>query len=388
MPIVGVTDRNMRLTTVGVLRKGGEKTAANKPGPDLKYFRLQTTDPVLIRKFQKSYGMEPEQVNVYFPFEKPEDNLTAWLEVWNARQQLVLRGDGEKLVKRLMPDGSHSFEQVPHPRDDKGVPVGKPYMRMNVWVPELETMGTIMVLSNSWNDVREITALLAGFYEQFGTLKGIPFILSRADRRITRPGQPGGPRLTQVKSLLSIATAPEWTAEYFRSVVATSPIDIVANAQASPSPAVRMDMVDEEDVAQYIDEETGEIIDGGPEAGIDLEADVDLETESEPVPLDAYGHAKTADELKALLVATSMDYDEEPDGAIAQQRLYDLRDKLLVATGGSKPKASAVTKFLWGNLTTNMTEAQISATLDWLSEDIDRVKAQVGQIVAAAKAEK
>lgn len=383
MPIVGVTDRQMRLTTVGVLRKGGEKTAANKPGPDLKYFRLQATDPALIRKFQKAYGMEPEQVNIYFPFEKPDDNLTAWLEVWNARQQLVLRGDGDKLVKRLMPDGSHSFEQVPHPRDDNGVPVGKPYMRMNVWVPELETMGTIMVLSNSWNDVREITALLAGFYEQFGTLKGIPFILSRADRQITRPGQPGAPRVKQVKSLLSIATAPEWTAEYFRKVVATSPIDIVANAQASPSPAVRVDMMDEDDaVSQYIvDEETGEIID-------DVSIGVDLQTESEPVPLDAYGHAQTPDELKALLVAASMDYNEAPDDAVAQANLFALRDKLLVATGGSKPHASIVTKFFWDNLTTNMTEAQIAVTLDWLNGDMNRVKAQVGQIVAVAKAKK
>ena len=81
---------------------------------------------------------------------------------------------------------------------------------LKIIVPELARAAYMTVLTTSINDIVNISQQLAAFQElNNGQIAGIPFVLRRRPKKISRPGE-NGQRVRVEKWLLTIEADPEW----------------------------------------------------------------------------------------------------------------------------------------------------------------------------------
>jgi len=227
MPIKGLTTgREAAFPRIGILRKGGEKQI-NKSGQevygkDLTFFRFDSNDAQAVADFEQAYGKEPAAINVYLPFVTPDENFQAWQEEYKAGG-LVHRCDGETMTVHLTPDGKYSTEPKPCPyhagttQRNKKEPGCKPTGRLTVIIPELRRFAYVTSLTNSKNDIMELTDNLNAVYAMRGTLQGIPFRLVRRPRMISTPTPDGG-RARREKWMLSLEVNPDWAVMQLESM--------------------------------------------------------------------------------------------------------------------------------------------------------------------------
>jgi len=248
MPIIGLTtNREPAFPRIGVLRKGGAKPNEKQPGKDLTYFRFDSDDLQAVQDFEQAYGKEPATINVYLPFPTPDENFQAWQEEYKAGG-LIHRCDGETMTLWLTPEGKYSTEPKPCPYKGKTLPTGqgcKATGRLTVIVPELRRFAYVTALTNSKNDIMELTDNLNAVYAMRGTLQGIPFRLIRRPRMISTP-KPDGSRARYEKWMLSLEVNPDWAQLQLESM----------RKQAMLPSGVKLLTS-----GQTVDSETGEIFD-------------------------------------------------------------------------------------------------------------------------------
>lgn len=219
MAIKGLTTTTPRPAVIAKLRKGAPK-GSNRPGQDLEYFRLDPIDPaddVLIGALQTEYGAAPNHIEIYLPYATAEQNFTAWMEEWSA-SELVHRCDGETVYAydhrgALVSTGEacpYADDQAPRTRQRPGcAPVG----RLEIFIPALVQhagrFGLVTAETHSKHDLVALSSSLAFYEQNFGDLRGKPFILSRHPREISTPNGKGG-RARRTKWLMSLQPASEW----------------------------------------------------------------------------------------------------------------------------------------------------------------------------------
>lgn len=255
MPIKGLTTSgDAAFPKIGNLRKGAP-AGNNRPGKDLEHFRFDTTDPKAQQDFDEAYGKEPRTINVYLPFEKPDENFQAWQEEYTGGG-LVHRCDGETMYIWQV-DGKYQTGSKPCPyhtgEKERTAREGcKPVGRLSVIIPELQRFAYVTVGTTSINDIMQISENLAAAYALKGTLQGIPFILCRRPKEISTPGK-DGKRTRRLSWLISIEPNPEWVRVQLQGM----------QRQALAAPT-----------ALLVDSDTGEILDDADDLDFTIE-DVD-----------------------------------------------------------------------------------------------------------------
>ena len=205
MAIKGLTDRAARFPQLGTIRKGAPRPASGKaPGRDLDYFRLDTHDPDLEQQFGQIYGDQPRVLPGTFPHHETEQNFPCWMEEWT-QSSLKRRCDGEEQILWL--DG------IKYSRTAKPCETGscscKQIGRLQVVLPALKRLGYFELQTHSKWDILGINESLEAVYQALGTLRGVPFLISRRQREISVPM--GDKRVRTEKWLLHVEIEPKWS---------------------------------------------------------------------------------------------------------------------------------------------------------------------------------
>lgn len=233
MPIKGLSDRGLAFPEIGQIRKGAKK-GENRPGADLKYFRVEfdeneTKTAELFKTIYKDQYDKlggPQFIRIIFPFNEIERMWDPWYEAYTAGR-MVARSDGEYITYQLDDQGEivvHNGvdlngNKVPHPADNtagkdyRGNPVKfKATGRLKIIVPELSRAAYLTVMTTSKNDIANISDQLAAFRQlNGGVLAGIPFILRRRPKMVSQPkSDTDKTRVRRVKWLISIEADPKW----------------------------------------------------------------------------------------------------------------------------------------------------------------------------------
>jgi hypothetical protein len=224
-PIIGLSDRGLSFPEIGQIRKGAKKTE-NRPGADLTYFRVEfdEREKKAAETFNEIYkGGKPANIRIILPFNEIDRVWEAWLEAYTAGR-MVARSDGEKYIYLVDTKTGDAIVQngEPYTKYDPKIPAGydyqnkpvfcKPSGRLKVIIPELARAAYMTVLTTSIHDIAEISAQLEAFSRlNKGRIAGIPFILRRRPKKISRPDSKDKTKRVRVeKWLLSIEADPEW----------------------------------------------------------------------------------------------------------------------------------------------------------------------------------
>jgi len=218
-PIKGLTDRGLSFPEIGSIRKGAKKDPnANRPGADLKYFRVEFADgeTETASKFALLYGNQPVRIKIILPFNDISRMWDPYLEAYTAGR-MVARADGEVYLYRQdlasgqVTKGEPYVEGEPAGFDYKGNPVFCKHVgRLKVIIRELQRAAYLTVHTTSIHDIGNISDNLAAFKEiNGGILAGIPLILSRRPFMISTPTADGN-RVRRQKWLITIEADPEW----------------------------------------------------------------------------------------------------------------------------------------------------------------------------------
>lgn len=226
-PIRGLTDRQAQFPEIGQIRKGAPKSeGGNKPGADLRYFRVtfDQQEEEATQVFARHYGPEPAELDILLPFSTVEENFEAWREAYLAGG-LIHRCDGERVLYEIDPaTGEKTITNgLPEKRCDGNKPVAhynkqngareavfcRPTGRLKVLIPQLQRLAYLTVLTGSLHDIMNLSRQLDALYRISGKLAGIPLKLRRRPIKISTPGE-GGKRVRREKWLLSIEADPAW----------------------------------------------------------------------------------------------------------------------------------------------------------------------------------
>lgn len=225
MPIVNLTKTSevgSGLPRIGKLHKGGKKTEANRPGPDLDYFRMEFEPEFadLKEDWEALYGENPDGFDlVYMTHATVDDAFATWKEEWNSSATMLHRCDGEHQVTWYSQQAqaySHAKEKCamisPTPCACKNVG------RLNLLIPEFiqvtGILGYVMVETHSINDILTVYRTLADVQRiNGGTLLGVPFSLGRATKKISAPNAKTKTRINVNKSLFYLHVDPDFTRE-------------------------------------------------------------------------------------------------------------------------------------------------------------------------------
>lgn len=214
MPIQGLTTRAASFVELGIIRKGGAKTEANKPGLDLDYFRFVTADQEAAAAFKEALTDKPRAIEFVLPFESLEENFEAWREAYVA-SGLAHRCDGVTCVAWRDTNGKIQMSEkpCPTPTDDQRKNGGcKQVARLKIIIPALKRFAYITVTTTSIYDIMTmyqnlLAVQLANADE--GGLRGVPLILRRREKEISTPDK-DGKRARRKKWLLSIEPSQAW----------------------------------------------------------------------------------------------------------------------------------------------------------------------------------
>lgn len=306
MPIKGLTERGeARLPLAGRIYKGAPK-GERRPGKDLDHFRFEPETEEAGAAWAKHF-LEPSSLTFFTPHETPDAAFSAFYEIWDA-SGLVHRCDGE-WIRQLRADDSgttyrhynEGIEKCPYADDPDKNKDHKPVGRLKMLIPELMeegVVGVVMLTTHSKNDIANIWRALNLVYKMKGTLVGVGFIAYRRDTQVSVPAWDGsGGRAKVNKSLVYVAPL----ADHLQRLMEEQPVEVeehpgtytptfrepksrdklfkTEEAGIPPLPDMEGDEAPEGSIpkqapgtvvkreqAMDVDEETGEIEEGGPPA--------------------------------------------------------------------------------------------------------------------------
>lgn len=227
MPIKGLTGQGEAFPEIGQLRKGDKKPSENQPGKDLDHWRFTSDLGEVEAAFYEAYGKEPRLINVFLPHQTIGENWDAWCEEYTAGA-LLHRCDGDYVVRMRKEDGSGYFDppygtmECPYKTGElvrtEKKPGCTPKGRLKVIIRELNRLAYVMVLTTSWNDIRNLDQQLTALFAIRQDLRGIPLQLRRRPDKISTPQyrktQEGyertGKRQRRESWLLSLEAAPDF----------------------------------------------------------------------------------------------------------------------------------------------------------------------------------
>lgn len=335
MTIKGLTDRQLSFPQIGNIRKGAKKSAANRPGQDLKYFRVEfdASEKEAEATFSKIYGDRPTEIRILLPFNEVEENFDAFLEAYTAGR-MVARSDGERILylvdvntgKQVVING---IPEMPHPQNNivgyyeskgKKVPIIlKPVGRLKIVLPELLRLAYLVVHTTSKHDIMNLSSQLRSIKTlNNGQLAGIPLVLRRRPVMISVPMEDGTAARME-KWLLSIEADPQWVKakllEMKQSALPGNGLNLLPEPQEETKKA--------ESIIEYDEDDEDEVIEG--------EVDSEPEPEPEPKPTSK-ARPLSPDKLKESLrkAAERMDesdYDEKDMRFIAATLEYIFMSK-------------------------------------------------------------
>lgn len=220
MPIVGLTDQQPviggGLPRIATLYKGDEKPAeGNRPGRDLKYFRVEFEPQfeALRDLWSELYDQEPKEFSpVFLAAPTVEEAFSTWMEEWTATAMLH-RCDGEHQVAWYdKQTGNYARSRVKCAAPECGC---KRTGRLNLIFEDLVEasgiLGYVAVTTHSLHDIITLHRYLSDIEGMYGRLTGVPFVFGRADREVSAPHpKKKGERMKTTKSLLYIHVAPDF----------------------------------------------------------------------------------------------------------------------------------------------------------------------------------
>lgn len=226
MPIIQMTRREdviPKFPDLGKIRKGGPKTEANRPGPDLSYWRFTSERPEVQAAFAVAYPGQPKLIEAYLPFPSMEENWQTWCEEYDAGG-LRHRCDGVTMYRWRKNDGAYQDGEQPCPFNGhpelrtKARPGCKQVGRLYLIIPQLIRagfVGFVTMETHSINDLVSITACLMDAERKAGKLSGILFSVLRVPQTISTPAwkeedKAAGKRARVSKSLVKIVPAADW----------------------------------------------------------------------------------------------------------------------------------------------------------------------------------
>jgi len=236
MQIKTLRKQSLPFPEIGRIRKGAPKEEGAAP-KDLDYFRVDIFphEEKAIEDFSRHYPDEPKEINIRFPFNEINSVWMTALEAYTAGA-MYAQSDGEIYIYLkdgmtgdiLVKDGIdlETGEPRPYKEDEpathytnsKGekIPLHcKPTGRLRVMIAELKRAAFFTVVTNSWNDIEQITAQLNGLDAlSNGNIQGLPIQLKRRPKMVSTPGA-NGKRVRREKYLIELEVDPEYTAARF-----------------------------------------------------------------------------------------------------------------------------------------------------------------------------
>lgn len=257
MPIKGLTDKTTpQFPRLGKLRKGAEKSQANRPGAELPHWRFTSEDPDIVRAFTDFYGEAPAEIDVFLPYERLDDNWQTWQEEW-VSGGLVHRCDGQTCVTWLE-NGKYITSDM---RQGPPCPGGcKQVGRLALFLTGLARAGFwghVTMETHSINDLLSIQATLNALAKATDNLQKIPLILRRVEREISTPGN-GNKRVRRKKYLVELTLLAEWAQ---RQIMAGPMRDQLEGGEEDPSEEEDAPPWSDDVYEDTVDEDTGEITD-------------------------------------------------------------------------------------------------------------------------------
>jgi hypothetical protein len=333
-PIRGLTDRGLAFPEIGQIRKGAKKDPnVNKPGPDLSFFRVEFDEKEVEAKqtFYKYYGAQPDEIHIVLPFNDIERMWDAWLEAY-AAGRMVARSDGERFI--YLVDTQTGEMVIKNGMDKEGKPrpylegqvVGYDYQnkpikckvvgRLKVIIPELQRAAYMLVMTTSVHDIANISAQLEALKQlNGGQIAGIPLILRRRPKKISRPDK-DGKRVRVEKYLISIEADPEWVRAKLNQV---KYLALPGNGLDKGEPPIESEII-EMPGFPIEDDEDADIPENAPAPDFGVEAD-HIEESPEERP-----HTMTLEEAK--LVTNSQG---TPYGALSRDKLSYMSGQLILS---------------------------------------------------------
>lgn len=256
MPILGLTDGEGRLPSIGDLRKGAEHVQGEAPR-ELEYFRFTSSYPELEQQFTAAYGPKPTEVLVRLPYPSVDACLEAWYESYTAGS-MQLRCNGQSCVWQRTASGIRE-DPVPCYRAATPPCQCEAVGRLHVIVPSLGMLGTVTVRTGSSNDIRTLYRVLKGLADPATgaglDLRSVPFVLRRVARDIPTPGK-DGKQVRRTKYLLDLQVDPSAVGEVIRALGTARPLG------ALPAPASYLPPPQDEGRDWDVDQDTGEVLEG------------------------------------------------------------------------------------------------------------------------------
>jgi len=214
MPIKGLTTNlTPQFPILGKIRKGGAKQN-NRFGQDLEHFRFDCNNNIQLQAFLEShYGAEPNNITVQLPFQTVEDNFPCWMEEYN-NSGLTKQCDGETIHLHLN-EATQQYSKSPISCQFANGCKCKQVGRLKVVLPKIIDLGRIgyfLLETHSKHDIIEINQFLLAIYNSFGSVSGIPMILSRYKREVSTPYQAKDgtvKRTKSIKNLVRLSLHPE-----------------------------------------------------------------------------------------------------------------------------------------------------------------------------------
>jgi len=414
MPIKGLTDRHAKFPEIGRIRKGGAaprdaQGRTTRIGPDLTYFRVEfderETEATAI--FEKHYGTaaegKPDEIDILLPFATVDENFEAWREAYLAGG-MIHRCDGEWVQYEYDPkiggpsvkggidvatgerracDGSKPV-LLYGPQHDKPL-MCKPAGRLKVLLPVLRRAAYVTVLTGSVYDIVHLSEQLEAYRLLGGPqgLVGIPLVLRRRPKEISRPDPATGERKRMTKSLLSIEADPEWVRQRMTALQASATPDLEPGAVLR-LPASRA-AVDEDEAIE------GDVLDLGDEAIGETEANGlppirSATTIASTPPAGSEAHVVwPKDAIDSLLGSDCLPKGTTPrqlELLLSKHSPFAPGDPIEWVAGWCAKFTAARARAAQDGLTQSATMTAQQATAAWVSSESERMdtKAQSGTI--------
>lgn len=262
MPIIGLPTKAQK-PRIGQLRKGDKKPNASQPGKNLSYFRFVSDDPDIEAAFLAAYGPEPRQINAILPYDTIAENFEAWKELHTAGA-LQHRCDGKFCVLWLKAD-KLTYEADPDMSQQKPCPGGCKYTgKVNLIIPELGRNGVVVAITGGFWDVWSLQGSFLDLDESKfrATLKGLPVILRRVHREISKPIN--GKKSRVKEWLLQIEAHPMFVQALLQAEQKAALTGIVQERlQLNAAPVQPIEIPEDLDSIEYeIEEDDAEIENG------------------------------------------------------------------------------------------------------------------------------
>lgn len=249
MRIATLTNKGASLPELGRIRLGEVKTDPKRPGKPLPYFRVDFHPAYqhLESVWNALYPTPPDRLdNIFMPFDKADESFMSAYEEWTGAKVLARRCDGQHIclyhdAKTLKYHNVHMPCQCAVTGKQDCRMVG----RLSFIVRDffefaagkgVNALGRFTMTTNSKHNISRIDSLLQGIEALYGSVKKIPFVLTRTTEEISTPVPEDkeknrqAQRILKKQHLLTLATA-----EAFAPFAAAALLSVGPQAPASPA---------------------------------------------------------------------------------------------------------------------------------------------------------